>query len=221
MTHKALSSNENDLFKELAYYVEKHNKIAEATDAKIAYIYSNHDDFLARWLDTGAGPTQIKNLPLYSILQTVRTTVGNKRFFETAVKRLKVLLEAVYEACGQPNPPVFPEMSALERTSYIYPDSKFGYMDIDLSQHGNHGMNGARGSGKSFSSTGLKLIVGHSHTPEWVKDVIVVGTSSKLILDYNQKGYSSWFHSHAIIYKNGKRTLLNIVDGQWRLPSND
>ena len=35
--------------------------------------------------------------------------------------------------------------------------------------------------------------------------------------DINQRGSpSSWLHTDALIYRNGKRTLLNIIEGNWR-----
>ena len=45
--------------------------------------------------------------------------------------------------------------------------------------------------------------------------VYQVGTSSRLKLEYNS-GPSSWLHTHCCIYPNGKRTLITIIDGQWR-----
>ena len=87
---------------------------------------------------------------------------------------------------------------------------------IDFGQHGDTGVNGSKGSLKVFSNTGYRTILGHSHTPGIDKGAYQVGTSSYLQLDYN-KGYSSWLHTHCIVYPNGKRSLINIIKGQWRL----
>jgi hypothetical protein len=42
------------------------------------------------------------------------------------------------------------------------------------------------------------------------------GTSSLLQLEYN-RGPSSWAHAHALLYASGKRSLIFIRDGRWRL----
>lgn len=42
------------------------------------------------------------------------------------------------------------------------------------------------------------------------------GTSSKLDLGYN-KGLSSWSQSHVLTYPNGKRVILTLNNGKWRL----
>jgi len=42
----------------------------------------------------------------------------------------------------------------------------------------------------------------------------MVGTSSIKNLEY-VSGLSRWTHTHCIIYSNGKRQLINIVEGMW------
>jgi hypothetical protein len=63
---------------------------------------------------------------------------------------------------------------------------------------------------------GVKSVIGHSHTPAIEEGCYQVGTSTKLSRGYTH-GPSSWLNTHAIIYPNGKRTLINIIDGKWRL----
>jgi hypothetical protein len=81
--------------------------------------------------------------------------------------------------------------------------------------HGHLGANGARGGLRGFSKLGVKTIVGHSHTPGIIEGAYQVGTSSHLKLEYND-GPSSWLNTHALVYPNGKRTLINIIKGKWR-----
>ena len=83
-----------------------------------------------------------------------------------------------------------------------------------MSYHGDQGINGARGSAVSFTQIGTKSIIGHSHSPCINKGVYQVGTSSRLKLEYTH-GASSWLNTHCIIYANGKRTLINVIDGEW------
>jgi hypothetical protein len=63
---------------------------------------------------------------------------------------------------------------------------------------------------------GVKSIIGHSHTPAIEEGCYQVGTSTKLSRGYTH-GPSSWLNTHCLIYPNGKRTLINVIDGKWRL----
>jgi hypothetical protein len=87
---------------------------------------------------------------------------------------------------------------------------------IECGMHGHYGPNGSRGSARNMRRIGVKSIIGHSHTPAIEEGCYQVGTSTKLSRGYTH-GPSSWLNTHALIYPNGKRTLLNIIDGKWRL----
>lgn len=95
---------------------------------------------------------------------------------------------------------------------FVNGNELFEIKGIDCSQHGDRGPNGSRGSARSFSKTGHKTIIGHSHTPAIEKGCYQVGTSTT-DLDY-AVGYSSWVICSAIIYSNGKRGLFNIIKGK-------
>lgn len=85
---------------------------------------------------------------------------------------------------------------------------------IELSNHGDMGANGARGSAVQFSKLPFKMVVGHAHSPSILKGAYTVGTSTGR-LEYC-KGPSSWANSHVVIYPNGRRQMLFIVNGKWR-----
>jgi hypothetical protein len=87
---------------------------------------------------------------------------------------------------------------------------------VEISLHGDMGPNGSRGSLKNLSRMGQKLIIGHSHTPGIINGSYQVGTTSKLKLDYN-KGPTSWLNTAALVYPNGSITLINVINGKWRL----
>ena len=82
--------------------------------------------------------------------------------------------------------------------------------------HGDRGPNGARGSIKNLRRIGVKSIIGHSHSPGIDEGAYQNGTSTRLRLGYNV-GPSSWLNAHTVVYANGKRSLINIIDGKWRL----
>lgn len=87
---------------------------------------------------------------------------------------------------------------------------------IECGMHGHYGPNGSRGSARNMKRIGVKSIIGHSHTPAIEEGCYQVGTSTKLTRGYTH-GPSSWLNTHCLIYPNGKRTLINIIDGKWRL----
>jgi hypothetical protein len=87
---------------------------------------------------------------------------------------------------------------------------------IECGMHGHYGPNGSRGSARSMRRIGVKSIIGHSHTPAIEEGCYQVGTSTRLTRGYTH-GPSSWLNTHCLIYPNGKRTLINIIDGKWRL----
>lgn len=87
---------------------------------------------------------------------------------------------------------------------------------VECGMHGHYGPNGSRGSARSMRRIGVKSIIGHSHTPAIEEGCYQVGTSTKLTRGYTH-GPSSWLNTHALIYPNGKRTLINVIDGKWRL----
>lgn len=87
---------------------------------------------------------------------------------------------------------------------------------IECGMHGHYGPNGSRGSARSMRRIGVKSIIGHSHTPAIEEGCYQVGTSTHLSRGYTH-GPSSWLNTHCLIYPNGKRTLINVIDGKWRL----
>jgi hypothetical protein len=87
---------------------------------------------------------------------------------------------------------------------------------IECGMHGHYGPNGSRGSAKNMRRIGVKSIIGHSHTPSIEEGCYQVGTSTRLSRGYTH-GPSSWLNTHCLIYPNGKRTLINIIDGKWRI----
>jgi hypothetical protein len=86
---------------------------------------------------------------------------------------------------------------------------------IELGFHGDVGINGSRGDIKSLAKLSDKMVIGHSHTPGIYEGCYQVGLSAMKNLEY-KKGPSSWMQTHCIIYPDGKRTLINIINGKWR-----
>ncbi len=103
----------------------------------------------------------------------------------------------------------------------VYPDYSENYRisSFDVSLHGDVGINGSRSLGNLQLHTNTKVIHGHLHSAKRIDGVLSVGTSSKLNLNYNQKGISTWSHTHAIIHRNNKAQLItqNSLTGEYRV----
>lgn len=101
-------------------------------------------------------------------------------------------------------------------TLWLERNTPFLLNGVDYSQHGDVGVNGARGSAKAMAGTTFKAVVGHSHSPKIVKGVYQVGKSSET-MEY-ERGLSTHAHTHCIQYPNGKRSLIDIAkNGTWHL----
>jgi len=98
---------------------------------------------------------------------------------------------------------------------YLQPDYPFIVQGIYLGYHGDKGINGAKGSLGSFAKIGVKTVTGHWHSPGIEKGAYLVGTSTKLNLEYTS-GPGSWLNTHCPVYANGKRQLIHIIKGRWR-----
>jgi len=107
------------------------------------------------------------------------------------------------------------KLASPESCRFPQYEESFRIEGVEVGLHGHQGLNGARGSRKSYGKIGVKTVIGHSHSPGIKDGVYQTGTSTRLRLGYNT-GPSSWLQTHCLIYPNGKRTLINIIDGEWR-----
>lgn len=194
------AAGRNNVEAELLRAVEK-LKSWKPEKREFHIVASNHNDHLLRWLkenDPNKDPV-------------------NALFFH----RLKALvLENVeYSKRGAevPNPLQLwvENHTDLEGVHFLGRDESLMFDKVDCSQHGDIGANGSRGNVRQFSFQGVKNTTGHGHSPGIEGGAHRVGTSSLLKMGYNA-GASSWMHAHDIIYANGKRSLLFIIDGKWK-----
>lgn len=173
--------------------------------AQSIIVASNHNDWLHRWiLDRDWKTLSPKDRGFYlkvasKLYEQVKLLNGDE------ADRLNAFIMLAKEH--------FKDNSAVKVLDY---EESCIVEGIECGMHGHHGANGSKGGLKSFSRIGVKSITAHSHTPGIEEGAYRVGTSTKLLRGYTH-GPSSWLNTHAIIYPNGKRTLINIIDGRWRL----
>jgi hypothetical protein len=162
---------------------------------------SNHDDFLRRWLVKSDWKEQPVNARFY--LQTALAMVEQALNGGNAEKLSPFAYLAKQFFYGHDN------MKVLGN------DESFCTAGIELGMHGDRGPNGSRGSRNNLRRIGIKSVIGHSHSPGIEEGCYQVGTSTRLRLSYNS-GPSSWLNTHCVVYSTGKRSLINIIDGEWR-----
>lgn len=93
-------------------------------------------------------------------------------------------------------------------------DEDFKIAGIQLGAHGDIGLSGAKGNIKAMRKAYGLSVTGHTHSPRILHGAYSVGTSSKLHLGYN-RGPDGWLQTHCLVYKDGSRQLINMIDGKW------
>ncbi len=169
-------------------------------DRKGVIVASNHDDFLWRWISKSDWRLDAINSEFY--LETALAMVRSTRMTLGGSETVDPFTYWVDKLKGSA------DITCLGR------DQSFMLGGIELSMHGDQGPNGARGSRQNLRRIGVKSIIGHSHSPGIEEGCMQTGTSTPLKLEYNS-GPSSWLQCHAVLYANGKRSLLPIIDGEW------
>lgn len=164
--------------------------------AKVAIVSSNHHNHLLRWLADSRNGEDVQNAEIYHALKAELLAASLKKGslvnpFELAARRL-----------------LKHEVRFLsDRDSYMVGG-------IENCYHGDLGPNGARGSAKAFSKIGVKVNLGHSHTPKVIDGAWQGGTMSLLDMGYNV-GPSGWIHCNIITYASRARTLSFIINGRY------
>jgi hypothetical protein len=166
-------------------------------DTQAIVVQSNHDEAFDRWLHD-ANP---------------KTDPVNARFFhEVWAKKLED-----FDARGE-------WTNAFELLYQHHGDGRARFLSREESLkiggcyvnfHGDIGLNGAAGSTQTYAHLGVKTVIGHSHSPAILDGCYQVGVTGRLNQDYNDLP-SSWMNTHCVIYANGKRSLLHVIEGEWR-----
>jgi hypothetical protein len=165
--------------------------------AEVHVVRSNHDEHLERFAEEFDPRKDPINAPYWH--------------------RLMSDAYAVREETGK-----WPDLFAMEAcgrvegcVSFLDREESLKVAGCELSLHGDKGINGARGSIRSFAKLGVKTVVGHSHTPGWYQGCVQVGVTGKLNMDYNHRP-SSWAHAQCVVHPDGKRQLVFVNNGRYR-----
>ena len=169
----------------------------------IYVVNSNHDRALDTWLDDpSVDPRKdAANLPLWCDLQKMRFQIA------MAGDPLPVTLESAILSLDDHGS--FGDLD-FSRIKFLSEDESLIIGGIEYGQHGDRGINGARGGYTAFEKLGSCYVIGHSHSGyKNGKRVAVAGVTGSLDMGYN-KGASSWSHSHVYVGPDG---IPQIVTG--------
>ena len=160
---------------------------------RVTIVKSNHDEFLTGYLNDG------------------------RYVYDPHNHQLSLMLALAMLNSVNPIEHFIHDMEGLSRKGFTWlkEDAHYTLGPVLVSQHGHRGQNGKKGiSPKGAQESFGNCITGHSHTPAIVGSSMVVGTTSKLQLDYN-KGASSWLNTSALVYENGVKQLINFFNGKY------
>ena len=163
---------------------------------------SNHHHHLGRWLKEANGMRDPVNAEFWTamqarVLSNIRRGVSVNYLKESFLEVGGVILQGMY---------------------FLNQDESFILKGIEFGLHGDLGAGGSRGNPLTFARMGRRMNIGHHHGKAGIYDgVYVAGTSSVIMPDWTA-GPDSWTQSDIITYPNGKRTIVTIWNGKWRVP---
>jgi hypothetical protein len=188
-------SGDTNLTKELKTTSVDLLNLLDLIKGKIIITKSNHDDFLARYLEDGRFMKDHENFKI--AIEIVKEMVDDKDPVKFGVE-------------------MFLNEETKKRLKWLERDEDYRITKIECGTHGDKGPNGSKGTLENHERSYKACTIGHSHTPGILREAYQVGTTSRLDLDYAE-GPSSWMHTSCLVYPNGSRQLINSIMGKWRL----
>jgi hypothetical protein len=169
-------------------------------DCQDVIVSSNHDDMLTRWIKSSDWREDPTNAEFY--LETALAIVRSVKMTPSGTQHTSGFGHWLKQA-------------DLPNIRILSGGESFSVGGHELGFHGDKGPNGSRGSIANMSRLGNKVIIGHSHSPGEREGAIQVGTSSRLLLEYNSSSPSSWLNAHVALLANSFTQLIVIIDGEY------
>jgi hypothetical protein len=177
--------------------------------AALHVVASNHNEFLRQWIEDMRWVRDNPNL-----------AIGAK-LFNALQEDMKERGPAAYKL--SPMDPVnwwinkqAPWVKTHGRTSKLILPEGPKAKKILCSLHGDIGPRGQKAGGMlPFRKWNQWIIIGHDHSAGIMGPVWRVGTSTHLTDHYVSGPATNWTHTHAVVYANGQRQLINIVNGTY------
>lgn len=178
-------------------------------DSRNVIVASNHNDFLREWVENTDPRKDPENCVFWAQTYTAMLQSENTKWTPSGV-----IVQDPFAYWGKKR------LAVADRTTFLVRDQPHQIAGIEVSYHGDRGPGGSIGSRQAFRKIGIKTAIGHGHAPGIKDGCYQVGTSSFLNLTYAAGSPSAWLHTHCVIYPNGKRSLISIIDGRWRPAEN-
>lgn len=188
---KKAMNNQLSLQNEIRFMRDELDELATWTSGQVVLVKSNHDEVLERYLSEGRYVSDDNNH--YYSLGLAKSMLENNDPLQYAVESVEGLRNK-------------------SKITWLQRDEEYRIANVECGAHGD----GWQASMSFWEKAFGNCVIGHAHTAAILRGVFRVGTSSKLQLDYN-RGPSSWTHTHCLVYPNGARQLINIINGEWRL----
>jgi hypothetical protein len=203
-------ANQNSLEAELKLVVSEleymHRQLPKA---ELDVIAANHNEILKRFLQSMRWASDDTNLAFCA------------RLFADLHDDLVTRKVPINEAEAQ-DPIKFwidrhaPFAKTFERQDILLLPENDDAVKIACSFHGDVGPSGVgRTSMDAMREWNQWSIIGHMHSAAILGPIWRVGTMTGLTEHYVNGPRTKWTHTHAIIFENGQRQLINIVNGAW------
>lgn len=166
-------------------------------DCTSVVVQSNHDNALTRWLDTADYRQEEKER---NVLFFLKTSAAYYQQSLDAGHKVHIFED------------VLRGFSRDKLAGVIFVDEDDSYIiagNIECSQHGHLGPNGARGSHVGLSKIAMRMNIGHGHGPQ-IRDGLWMAGVCNLEMGYN-KGPSSWANAHIVTHVDGSRQMLFMI----------
>lgn len=161
---------------------------------EVVLVDSNHHDFLSKHY-----------LQRSKYTQDPHNSMLGHELALAMMKGANPLQYACHEVIGLKHP---------KKVRWLSRDEDVRVAGVYMSEHGDKGANGSKGSPRTLSNGYGRIMHGHTHSPYIFKDVYCVGTLSILRPDF-VSGASSWTHTNGYVYENGMCQLLSSFAGEW------
>jgi hypothetical protein len=206
-------NNVEDGLQTSANFIDKHSR----DGMQNIIVKSNHDEALDRWLREADPKSDPENAIFYHYMKYHQ--YKNIEMTDTGFDTI----DPFEFWCN--NPESCKGLQNIDRTTFLNRDTPFQIKDIELSYHGDIGPNGSRGSIKSLSKIGPKLIIGHSHCLTDNHSVLVLNKGwqnikdvkeEDYVLSYNKEDYNEYVRVDKKYHFNHTGKLLTIGNSKWK-----
>lgn len=193
-------------------------------DGKVHMISANHPEMVTKYIESRAWaqPGQDKNFVI-----SAKMAIAMAESMADPKVKMEKIGDQVLPALGpdvldaRPIDPIIwyvkqhcPEVRCYERHEELY--SSKGKNKILLSLHGDIGLRGGETrSTHEYRKVGMRVMLGHNHSPQIDGSAWRVGTSTRRTQHYVKFPGTTWGQAHGIIFENDQRMLLNFVQGRW------